>query len=282
MAWPTARCSKSFRLRRVAELVGSGSVAALARDAERAVAAVPPGVAIRVADYDDRSALTRALAGVTRLLFVASDGAASDVIRQHANVIDAAGAAAVEQIVFTSIVDVEADSPFYFAPVYRDAERRLHAGRAACTILRCGLYSDFVVSHWIEPARASGVIDVPAGRAQIAPINRNDVAEVAAAALVSGAWRGQVHALTGPRAHTFYELAAAASEAFGVSIVYHSCAPAEYLARCRATMHDPWPQAFASPFASIEQQRYAPVTAGVETLIGHVPQPFETLLSRER
>jgi NAD(P)H dehydrogenase (quinone) len=97
--------------------------------------------------------LEKAFEDVTRLLFVASDGDARDVMRHHANVIDAAAAAGVEQVAFTSIIDVDETSPFYFTPVYRDAERRLAECGLVCTILRCGLYSDFLLSSWVPRDR---------------------------------------------------------------------------------------------------------------------------------
>ncbi len=72
---------------------------------------------------------------------------------------------------------VDEASPFYFAPVYRDAERRLAEGGAEWTILRCGLYADFVLAHWLRPALSTGEVSLPLGPARIAPISRDDVAE---------------------------------------------------------------------------------------------------------
>jgi NAD(P)H dehydrogenase (quinone) len=72
------------------------------------------------------------------------------MLRQHANVIAAANRSAIEQVVFTSIVDIEENSPFYYAPVYRDAEQKLSTSRFASLIIRCGLYCDFILRHWLQ------------------------------------------------------------------------------------------------------------------------------------
>ena len=267
-------------LRLLSTLGGSRPVVGLARNA--AALSTLNGVTLRIADYDDRPSLDRAFQGVTRLLFVASDGAGPDVVRQHAHVIDAAATSGVEHIVFTSIIDVDETSPFYFAAVYRDAEQRLIESGTEWTILRCGLYSDFLLSHWLEPARSTGVIAVPAERSRIAPISRDDVAATAAAVLASGAYRGQVHELTGPRSYSFDEIGEVAGRVFGVPIAYQPCTPADYLLRCWATMGDPWPHAFTTLFASISQERYASISSGVQDLTGRAPEDLEAFLARKR
>src|SRR5688572_5114469 len=106
-------------------------VTAMGRDETRLRQAVPRETSVVIADYDDAESLDRAFANVTKLLFVASDGFAADMTRQHTNVIEAANRRQIAHVVFTSIVDVEENSPFYYAPVYRDAERLLKVSRFA-------------------------------------------------------------------------------------------------------------------------------------------------------
>jgi len=255
------------------------SVAAMARDARKAERSVPDGIPIRIADYAAKSSLERALEDVTRLLFVASDGDDRDVMRHHANVIDAAAASGVEHITFTSIVDVGETSPFYFAPVYRDAERRLAECGVEWAILRCGLYSDFVLSNWLQPARLTGEAALPLGSARIAPVSRDDVA-AAAAAVVSNRPCGKAYELTGPKSHSFEEMATAAGQLFGVPIRYVSCSPADYLQRAKTEMKDPWPHAFSTLCASIAQGRYGTVSRHVEGLTGRPAESFEDFLRR--
>ena len=173
-------------------------------------------------------------------------------------------------------------SPFYFTAVYRDAERRIRAGAATWTILRCGLYSDFLCSTWLEPARSTGAVAVPAARARIAPISRDDVAAAAAAVLLSGAHQGQIYELTGSRSYSFEEIAELASRSFGIPIAYLPTSPADYLLRCWETLEHPWPHAFSTMFASISQGRYASISADVQHLTGREPESLEEFLARTR
>jgi NAD(P)H dehydrogenase (quinone) len=249
-------------------------VVGMARGPRKAETTVPAGVPIRIANYDDLPSLRGAFEGVSSLLFVASDGDGRDVLRQHANVIDAAAVTGIKQVVFTSILDIEETSPFYYTPVYRDAERRLAESGLNCAILRCGLYTDLLLSHWIEPARATGELYLPVGQARVAPVSRKDVAAAAVALTAATDRNGKVYELTGPRAYSFDEIADLANEVFGTRIQYIPCTLSDYLRRAWADMHDPWPHAFTTLCASIGEGRYARVSTDIADLLG---RPAESL-----
>ncbi|MGV3618416.1 MAG: NAD(P)H-binding protein [Fimbriimonas sp.] len=252
---------------------GREDVVGCARDSVKAAKVLPPGVRLRIADYDDADGLANAFEGVEQVVFVPGDGFGADMLRHNRNVIDAALACGVDRIVFLSILDVAADSPFYYAPVYRDAEARLRASGMGWTILRCGLYSDFVWSAWLEAAQTTGEIRLPAGSARIAPISRADVARAAAAVVQSGRTE-EVFRLTGPTALSFREVAAL------IDSTYWETDAAEYLLRLWAEMVDPWPHAFSSLLASIAQERFAPVSADFETLTGMAPETLSSFIGR--
>lgn len=251
---------------------------ALVRDADRARPLIPTSVELRVADYNDREALTTAFEGVTRLLWIASDGAGPDMLRHHANVLDATVAANVNHIVFTSIVDIDAHSPFYFTPVYREAERALAACGRSCTVLRCGLYADFLVARWIAPALTNGSLAVPAGDARVAPICREDVARAAAAVLSKQEPLQGVYHLTGPRAYDFKEIAQVASCVYRTPVPCEPITPADYLQRCWAELEAPWPHAFSTLFASIREGRYATVSGDHTALLQRPAMDLESFL----
>ena len=86
---------------------------AMVRDVQAASRGLPSGIALRVANYEDASALKRALAGIDDMVLISRDGDASAVMRHHANAIESATAA---NITFTGIVDTVELSPFYFSP----------------------------------------------------------------------------------------------------------------------------------------------------------------------
>lgn len=253
-------------------------VAGMVRSARRAEA-LPPETPLRIASYDDPGSLLRAFEGVSTLLFISSDGDGRNVLRHHANVIDAAVAQRVSSIVFTSIIDVDSGSPFYYAPVYRDAERRLADSAINSTILRCGLYSDFVLDHWVKPALSTGTLSLPVGAAQISPISRSDVA-LAAAAVASSPSRhaGNTYELTGRQLLSFQELSRAVGRAFGRPLDFVPCSPADYLQRAWVELEDPWPHAFSSLCRSITEGRYARTSDAHERLLGCPATDFETFV----
>ena len=252
----------------------------MARDHAKAERNLPAGIPVRIADYEDRASLDRAFAGIDRLLFIASDGDGRDVMRHHAAVIAAAAAAGTGHVVFTSIVDVEAGSPFYYVPVYRDAERRLAETGLSHTIVRCGLYAEFLLAHWLTPALATGSLSLPVGSARIAPVARDDVAEAAAAAIAAPVADGKIYELTGPASLSFPEIADLASECCGVPLRNVAGAPSDYLQRLWAEIPDPWPHAFSTLCASIAEGRYARVSPDIEKLLGRPAEGLVDFLRR--
>ena len=253
---------------------------AMVRDPETARRRLPPGTAFRVAAYEDSPALRRAFAGADQIILVSSDGDARAVMRHHANAISAAAEAGPSRIVFMSIVDIDAESPFYYAPVYRDAERRLVASGVPSTILRCGLYSDFVLDHWLKPAVESGEVLLPAGQGPVAPISREDVASAIVAIASQPATHGQNYAVTGHQALTLDEIVAAFGEVAGRPMRYSACPRSDYLSWAWAHLEDPWPHAFSTLCESIGEGRFGRVSNDFAKLVGHEPESFSQYLRR--
>lgn len=255
-------------------------VVAMVRDRQTAAERLPPGIALRVADYDDVSALRRAFAGIDEVVLTSSDGDASAVMRHHANAIEAAAAAGARRIVFTGIVDVDDRSPFYFAPVYRDAERRLATCGVPTIILRCDLFCEFILDHWLSPSQASGGLALPAGEGRVAPISRDDVAAAIAAVAASTDRSPRIHTLTGPLALGLGEMTACYGETIARQIGYRSCSVDEYRALASAQLDDPWPLAFSTLCASIAEGRYSEVSDEFFALTGRAPESFRDFLRR--
>jgi NAD(P)H dehydrogenase (quinone) len=265
-------------VRRLASL--GHDVVAMVRDVRAASRRLPSGIALRVADYEDASALKRALAGIDDMVLISSDGDASAVMRHHANAISAAAAASLSRIVFTSIVDVDPESPFYFAPVYRDAERRLAASGIPSTIVRCGLYSDFILEHWLKPSVKSGELLLAAGQGLVAPISRDDVAAAVAAIAAKPNKSRTIYMITGHRALGFGEIAASYGEMIVRQVRYRPCSIDKYLTWASARLDDPWPYAFSTLCASIAEGRHSQVSKDFTAITGREPESLRDFLLR--
>lgn len=255
-------------------------VAAMVRDAEAARDRLPAGTAMRIADYEDMAALGEAFAGIDELLLISSDGDAGSVLRHHANAIETAAKAGVRHIAFTSIVDVGEGSPFYFAPVYRDAEHRLAQCGVPATILRCGLYSDFILDYWLEPSQASGELSLPAGDGLVAPVSRDDVAMAIAAIAADPAKSGATYSITGDQAQDFNGIASSYAQAIGKELHYRPCSVDDYLDSAGKCLEHPWPEAFATLSASICEGRYVQPSSDFAAITGRKPERFADFLRR--
>jgi uncharacterized protein YbjT (DUF2867 family) len=113
---------------------------------------------VRTAGYGDRDAAAAALHGVD-VLFMVSASESADRREQHRTFVDAAAAAGVRHVVYTSFLGAAPDATFTLARDHWATEEHLRASGMAFTFLRDSLYLDFL------PALAGpdGVIRGPAG-----------------------------------------------------------------------------------------------------------------------
>ena len=202
----------------------AGPIVALARDPAKAA---DLGVAVRAADYERPETLTAALAGVDTLLLISS----SEVGRraaQHRNVIEAAKAAGVGRIVYTSLLRADA-SPLSLAGEHRETEAALKASGVPHTILRNGWYTENYTGS-LAGALAGGAIMGSAGEGRIASAARADYAEAAVVALLDDAHAGRTYELAGDESYTLADLAAEVSRQSGRAIPYRDMPEAEYAA----------------------------------------------------
>jgi NAD(P)H dehydrogenase (quinone) len=244
-------------------------VAALARRPDAVPAA--PGLPVRHADYDDPASLRAAFAGLRTLVFISGDGVADKVRRQHDHVVTAIAAAGVERVVYTSILDVEPDSRFYYSAGHRETEAWLAATGARTCFARTSIFADFFLETWLAGAELA----VPAGDGGMSLVTRADTAR-AVAALAASEEDGVVD-ITGPEALTAAQIATQA----GLPCV--ALDDAEYRRRLTAEGNPGWLiEAFASMFASVREGRFAAVSDAVPRLTGRAAETFADFLSRVR
>ncbi|MBZ0275589.1 MAG: NAD(P)H-binding protein, partial [Anaerolineae bacterium] len=85
------------------------SIVGMVRSPEKAAGWAQKGITLRKGDYNDYDSLVQAMAGVDTLLFI-SNANVGNREAEHKNVVNAAKAAGVAQVVYTSITGVEADN----------------------------------------------------------------------------------------------------------------------------------------------------------------------------
>lgn len=209
----------------LAEHVSLDQVVALARDPQRAAHLSERGVHVRAFDYDRPEHLTAALEGVTDLLLISSN-AVGQRVDQHRAVIDAARAAGVRRIVYTSVLGASDTSFNPVAPDHVETERLLAASGLDHVILRNGWYNENYLGE-LESARQLGAVVTSAGEGTVASAARADYAAAAAAVLTTPDAK-PVYELSGDTAWTFDELAKTLSTVTGADVEVRRMSPDEH------------------------------------------------------
>ena len=135
-------------------------IIAAVRNPAKAADLAARGVQLREADYDRPDTLRTAFDGVRRVLLVSSS-AVGVRLAQHRAVIDAAKAAGVELLAYTSILHADA-TPARLAAEHRATEDAIAASGIPATILRNGWYTE---NHLLglQPALEHGAMVGAAG-----------------------------------------------------------------------------------------------------------------------
>ena len=232
------------------------------------------GAEVATGSYDDAEGLRRAFDG-TRTLLMVSASEAPDRERLHANVVDAAVAAGVERVVYTSFFGAAPDCTFTFGRDHWHAEEHIRASGLGHTFLRDNLYIDFLPLM----AGPDGVIRGPAGDGRVAAVARDDIADVAVAVLLGGGHEGRSYDLTGPEALTLAEAAEELSRAAGRPIRYQAETLEEAYAS-RASYGAPgWEvDGWVTTYVAIANGDLEQVSGDVAAVAGHPPMRLAEFL----
>ncbi|MDU4840554.1 MAG: SDR family oxidoreductase [Leclercia adecarboxylata] len=207
--------------------VPASQLVAIVRNPAKADALSQQGVTVRQADYTDQAAFTAALAGVDKLLLISSSEVGQRA-PQHQNVINAAKAAGVKFIAYTSLLHADT-SPLGLHVEHVDTEKALAASGIPYALLRNGWYTENYLAS-APPALEHGVFIGSAGEGKIASATRADYAAAAARVISEEGHAGKVYELAGDQAWTLGELAAELSRQSGKNVVYQNLSEADFAA----------------------------------------------------
>jgi uncharacterized protein YbjT (DUF2867 family) len=232
---------------------------------------------VAVASYGDPAALRRALDGAGAVLMV-SAAETPDRVEQHRNFVDAAAAAGVAHLVYTSFVGAAPDSVFTLARDHWATEEHIRASGLPFTFLRDNLYADFLTFMVGD----DGVLRGPAGDGRAAVVAQDDIADAVVAVLRDPApHAGHTYDLTGPQALSLGEVAAIITAETGRKVTFHDETLDEaYASRASYNAPDWQVDAWVSTYTSIAAGELATVSPAVEDLTGHPPTSLKTLLRR--
>ncbi|GLY16659.1 NAD(P)-dependent oxidoreductase [Kineosporia sp. NBRC 101677] len=206
--------------------VPAADIVATSRDITRIKDFADRGVQVRRADFAEPDSLPAAFEGADKLLLI-STTTPSERVANHRRAIDAAVAAGVSMVAFTSMLHADTSSSV-LAPTHWATEQYLHE-RIPYVMLRNGWYLENYTVQ-LSQVLSGGVLFGAAGQGRISAATRADYAEAAATVLSTDGHVGQTYELGGDEAFTLTELAAAISAAAGKQIEYMDL-PVEAFAR---------------------------------------------------
>lgn len=248
------------------------SIVAGVRDLTKASDIAARGVRTAVVDYDRADTIAAALEGVDSVLLISG----SEVGRrtaQHQAVIDAAKAAGVGKLVYTSAPKAPT-SDLVLAPEHKATEELIAASGIPAVILRNNWYTENYAGN-IAQARETGVVAASVGDGRVASASRKDFADAAAVVLLEDGHLGQAYELGGDVAWTYDELAAAIAEVIGSPVEYRALTAEEHGAALESAGLDAGTVGFVTALdAGIRDGALADTDGTLARLIGRPTTPL--------
>jgi NAD(P)H dehydrogenase (quinone) len=253
------------------EKVPAEQITAVVRDESKAADLAARGVRLAVADYNTPETFDGLFAAGDKVLLISGNEFDKGRVQQHRVVIDAAKAAGVSLLAYTS---APGSLTAALADDHRATEEVLLASGLPYTLLRNAWYHENYTEN-LAPVLAHDAVVQAAGEGRVASASRADYAAAAVAVLTGEGHENKTYELSGDEAWGFAEYAAELSRQTGKEIAYNAVSP-EALASILTGAG--LPEAFAGILAgvdvSIEKGELAVTTGDLSRLTGRPTTPI--------
>ena len=176
------------------------------------------GADVRRADFDDPDSLSLAMQGGEKMLLISTTRVGSRV-EQHQAAVDAAKAAGVKHVVYTSILGAgKPGNPSVEQDDHIATEKLIEASGLAYTFLRNSLYAEAVATAMAIPALGAGHKPENAGEGRVPIVSRDDCVAIAVGVLTQEGHENKAYDVTGPDLWTLPDAMALVSEMAGKPI----------------------------------------------------------------
>lgn len=221
------------------------------------------GASTRFGDFGKPESLPAAFAGGTKMLLISIGFGGGPRPEAHKHAIDAAIAAGVKQIAYTSFVAISGGDHSGIGADHYATEEILRKSGVHWTFLRNSIYQDVLVGQAANMV-AEGRAVVPANEVKLGYVAREDCASAAAAVLSTPGHEDKAYDITGSELIGQREIAAAASAVTGRTIAVSDADP-----------NAPPGRVFAGPAATR-------VSSAVKDLTGKAPITLRQLFEAQR
>ncbi|MFE1912142.1 SDR family oxidoreductase [Streptomyces anandii] len=198
------------------EKVPADQVTAVVRSPEKAAGLAARGVRIAVADYNAPETFDGLFSAGDKVLLVSGNEFDKGRVAQHRVVIDAAKAAGVALLAYTS---APGSLKAALADDHRGTEEALLSSGVPYVLLRNGWYHENYTEN-LGPVLEHGAVIQAAGGGRVSSAARADYAAAAVAVLTGEGHEGRTYELGGDEAWGFAEFAAEVGRQSGREIVY--------------------------------------------------------------
>jgi NAD(P)H dehydrogenase (quinone) len=230
------------------------------------------GIEVRAFDYNKPEGLEEALTGIDRLLLI-SGNEIGQRATQHLNVINAAGKAGVQWIIYTSLLHADSSS-LSLAAEHAATEEAIRKSGIGYTILRNGWYTENYTGS-IKGAVAGGAFIGSAANGKISSASRADYAEAAVVVITDERHNGKTYELAGDEHYTLNDLAAEISRQTGKNIPYRNLSEPDYAKTLESLgVPGPYATAIASWDVSASKDDLFDDSHQLSTLIGRPTTPL--------
>jgi NAD(P)H dehydrogenase (quinone) len=176
------------------------------------------GADVRRADFDDPASLRPAMHGGEKLLLISTLKVGSRV-EQHTAAVEAAKAAGVRHVAYTSLLGVrKPGNPSVEGFDHIATEEMIEASGLAHTFLRNSLYAEAVATAMAIPALLSGHKPENSREGRVPIVSRDDCVAIAVGVLTQEGHANRAYDVTGPEIWTLPGAMALVSEMAGKPI----------------------------------------------------------------
>jgi NAD(P)H dehydrogenase (quinone) len=179
------------------------------------------GIDARYADYTNSAQLKDAFHGGEILLLISVPQVGEKRRNMHRNAIDAAIAAGIKKIIYTSVVGTgNPENGSYEMADHQYTEDYIRSTGLKYIFLRDAQYCEAMAASFEQAANSGGVLTNNMGDGRMAHVSRNDCAEAAACVAAGAGEDYKIYYITGPTANTIAEFVAIGSEVTGKNVTY--------------------------------------------------------------
>lgn len=242
-------------------------VRALVRNPGKAADLAAAGIELVTGDVADEAAVSKALAGVDRLLILLPNSELQVALEKQ--LVDAAKKGGVRHVVKMSSMEAVAAAKTPIPQGHWAVEEYIRRSGLAWTMIK----PNFFMQNFLQSAKSikeNRSFAWPMGDGRTAMADARDIGAVTAEALAGRGHEGQSYEITGPELLSFHQAAERFSEVLGTKITYVAADPAAYLDILKRIL-PPW-------HANAVSALFGEIANGVTP---HVTDTFRRLVGRE-